>query len=261
MDTILYEDNHLLIVNKRSGQLSQGDHTQDDAIAEEYKSYIKEKYDKPGNVFLHPTHRLDRPVSGCVILARTSKALLRLTIAFREGRVEKHYLALSNIESSDLSGTLINYLDKDSRKNKVRVVSKGRGKYAELEYERIIPNGGKDQLPESRTKAPDGRVNVFRKPPPNPLQRGTTSTYLYHIRPKTGRSHQIRVQLAHMGVPIIGDLKYGGQEWRYRKAIALHCYAMKFEHPTKKEMMTVQVDPPSYWNQYFDQELISSVQI
>ncbi len=174
--------------------------------------YIKERYNKPGNVFLHPAHRLDRPVSGCFMLARTSKSASRMTEAFRLGRVTKHYLAISDQRSSGESGKLEDYLLKDHRANKVKVVGQGRekAKKAILHYSRIASSQG---------------------------------YCLYHVVPETGRSHQIRVQLSHKGIPIVGDIKYGGIQIKDQRAIGLHCLAMTFEHPTKRVRMTVRAVP------------------
>lgn len=205
---VLYEDNHLLIVNKRCGELVQGDATNDRTILDKYKSYIKKKYNKPGEVFLHPTHRLDRPVSGCVILARTSKALGRINTAFREGVIQKQYHAISDRRNQVAEGLLEHFIIKDAKKNVAKLAKSGqkKAKKVRLTFELAAMTGGK---------------------------------YLYAIKPVTGRSHQIRVQLKAAGCPILGDLKYGGIKIPDDRQIYLHCTSLRFIHPVKKEKMTV----------------------
>ncbi|MFT6809527.1 MAG: 23S rRNA pseudouridine1911/1915/1917 synthase [Saprospiraceae bacterium] len=220
---VIYEDNHLLVVHKMAGQLSQGDITKDPDVATLFMPYIKKKYNKPGNVFLQPVHRLDRPVSGCMILARTSKASSRLTQAFRDGQVTKHYLAISDKRADQEFGTLENRLIKDGTVNRVKVARTRdkKGKEAILKYELISSLDG---------------------------------IHMYHIKPITGRSHQIRVQMSHIGVPLLGDLKYGGSKTETEQAIALHCFAMTFMHPTLKKSITVKTYPsyPDYWKLFRD---------
>ena len=171
------QDNHLLVVNKPSGWLSQGDKTNDLSICEPYKAYIKEKYNKPGNVFLHPAHRLDRPVSGCMILGRTSKGLQRIQKLFFSGDIHKEYLAVVEGSPKQDHGELEDWLLKNSTKNITKVVSSNfdRAKQARLTYQVI-----------ERSK----------------------NTALLKVIPHTGRSHQIRVQLSHMGYTILGCLLY-----------------------------------------------------
>lgn len=209
---ILYEDNHLLVVNKPSGILTQGDKTEDIVITDPYKMYLKDKYEKAGNVFLQPAHRLDRPVSGCIILTRTSKATTRITTAFREDRVRKTYLMISDKKTPAPKGHLVHYLIKDAHHNKVRahLTPKTNSKEAILDYELLAEASGK---------------------------------CLYAIKPKTGRSHQIRVQMAVAGAPIIGDVKYGGMKHDDHRSILLHCHKMVFDHPTKAEPMQVNSLP------------------
>jgi len=218
---VIYEDNHLLVVHKMAGQLSQGDKTKDPDVASLFMPYIKKKYNKPGNVYLQPVHRLDRPVSGCMILARTSKASSRMTEAFRDSKVTKHYIAISDKRAQQEYGMLEDRLIKDSNTNRVRVARsrEKNGKEAKLKYNLISSLDG---------------------------------MHLYHIKPITGRSHQIRVQMSHMGVPLLGDLKYGGMMTDTEQAIGLHCFAMTFMHPTLKEAITVKTYPsfPGYWKQF-----------
>lgn len=219
---VIYEDNHLLVVNKPSGWLSQGDKTNDLSICEPYKAYIKEKYNKPGNVFLHPAHRLDRPVSGCIILGRTSKGLQRIQKLFASGDIHKEYLAVVEGSPKQDHGELEDWLFKNTTKNITKVVSSNleRAKQARLTYQVI-----------ERSK----------------------NTALLKVIPHTGRSHQIRVQLSHMGNTILGDVKYGANAPLLDKDIALHCYQMIFKHPTLDKQITVSCkpDPTTYpWSNF-----------
>ncbi len=209
---VIYEDNHLLVVNKPAGWLSQGDKTNDLSICEPYKAYIKEKYNKPGNVFLHPAHRLDRPVSGCIILGRTSKGLQRIQKLFASGEIYKEYLAIvEGIPQKD-ADQLEDWLLKDSSKNVTKVVKStvAKAKHAILTY--------------------------------HILERLEDVTLL-GVQPKTGRSHQIRVQLSHKGHTLLGDLKYGARTPLPNKEVALHCYKMSFKHPTQEKLITVSSIP------------------
>ena len=220
---VLYEDNHLLIVNKPSGMLVQGDRTRDKTILDEYKYYIKKKYDKPGAVFLNPVHRLDRPVSGCLMLARTSKGASRMTEAFRLGKVKKVYHAVSDKALEHLNGNMVDYMIKDEKKNISRIIPKGQngGKRAELSYEMVAQTKG---------------------------------FCLYRVYPETGRSHQIRLQLSHSGAPIVGDRKYKGAKNGEPGMIYLHCSELEFDHPTRKEPIVVSCFPVfgSLWTHFHD---------
>ncbi|MEM6830269.1 MAG: RluA family pseudouridine synthase [Bacteroidota bacterium] len=215
--SIVYEDNHLLIVKKPSGLLVQGDNTGDDTLTDWATEYIRKKYQKPGNVFCHPCHRLDRPVSGLVIFARTSKSLERMNRMFRENEVEKTYLAVVNSSPPHSQGHLAHWLEKDAAKNLTRAYQKqkGKAKLAELSYE-LISSMGK--------------------------------TSLLKVHPKTGRPHQIRVQLKSIGCSIKGDLKYGYSKPNQDKSIDLHAYKLSFVHPVKKEPITVRSQPD--WSDY-----------
>lgn len=210
---ILYEDNHFVIINKESGSLVQGDQTGDVTLADDVKSYIKRKYKKPGDVFLGIIHRLDRPVSGAVIFARTSKGLERMNKLFRDREVQKVYWALTKNKPPELEGELIHWLKKDQKQNRVSAYSKeGRGaQKAILNYKLI------------------GRVSEY---------------YLLQVKPLTGRPHQIRVQLAKMGCPILGDVKYGGDKIANKASIYLHSREVSFKHPIKKEPIRVTAKPP-----------------
>lgn len=205
---VLFEDNHFLIVDKPAGWLVQEDKTGDRTLTDWGKSYIKEKYDKPGAVFLHPCHRLDRPVSGIVILARTSKGLERMNKLFREDTIKKEYLAIVKKGGYPVSDKLVHHLKKDGKKNFVHAYesSKNGTKEAELSYESL----GADK-----------------------------SHRLLHITPKTGRPHQIRVQLAKIGAVIQGDLRYGYGTANPDKSISLHAFRITFEHPVRNEKVVV----------------------
>lgn len=210
---VIFEDNHLIAVNKRSGDLSQKDSTNDPSLIEKIKSYIKIKYRKPGDVFLGSIHRLDRPTSGAIIYARTSKGLSRMTALFKEKKINKTYLVLVDKSPPRQNDDLVNYLVKDSSKNKSFVTSKNtlRSKKAVLRYE------------------------VLQK---------ISNKYLLKIELFTGRHHQIRAQLAHIGCAIIGDLKYGYKTPNEDQSICLHCSEISFVHPVSKEDVRITASLP-----------------
>ena len=216
--SVIYEDNHLLVVNKPNNILVQGDKTKDETLLDFAKSYIKVKYDKPGKVFLGLVHRLDRPVSGVLFFARTSKALSRLNKQLREKEVKKTYLAISRNSIKSRTGTISNFLFKDSSKNKVRITSpKTEGaKQSESNYEYIGQSEG---------------------------------LHLFKLNPVTGRSHQLRVHMKSLGCSILGDLKYGDSQALPDKSIALHCYQMQVIHPTTKEVLKLTANTPrsAHW--------------
>lgn len=217
---ILFEDNHLLIVNKPAGIPSQSDLTQDVCILDLAKEYIKVNYNKPGNVYASLVHRIDRPVSGTLMLAKTSKAMTRMTAQFRERQIEKEYIAIVDRPVPEPHYHLEDYLLKNRKRNISRVVTpdKKDAKFAELHAQR------------------------------GPSFAGFT---LIKIQPKTGRSHQIRNQLAHVGLPIVGDVKYGGSRHTEKRAICLHSHSLTFAHPTTKEKMTVACLPyQHHWQDY-----------
>jgi 23S rRNA pseudouridine1911/1915/1917 synthase len=211
---ILYEDNHLIILNKRPSDIVQGDKTGDEPLSEVLKSYIKHKFNKPGDVFLGVVHRLDRPVSGAVVFARTSKALSRLNIMLRDGEMHKTYWAIVKNKPPESENHLTQYLTRNEEKNKSSVHDKpvtGSQK-AELTYKVI------------------GKSDVY---------------YLLSVQLLTGRHHQIRAQLAALGCPIKGDLKYGYPRSNPGGFIHLHARSIEFIHPVKKELLEVIAEPPA----------------
>lgn len=210
---VIYEDNHIIIVNKESGEIVQGDKTGDTPLSEEVKAYIKEKYAKPGLVFLGVVHRLDRPVSGLVIFARTSKALQRLNDMFRKGEIHKTYWAAVQQRPREVEGTLENWLVRNEKQNK---------SYA---YDREVPNSKKAIL--------------------NYKLIGQTTYYsILEINLLTGRHHQIRCQLSAMGCPIKGDLKYGAKRSNPDGSISLLARRVEFIHPVSKKQIIVEAPLP-----------------
>jgi 23S rRNA pseudouridine1911/1915/1917 synthase len=217
--SVIYEDNHLLIVNKAAGILVQGDETGDVPLSDLCKAYIKEKYKKPGAVFMGVVHRLDRPVSGIVALAKTSKALERMNALFRERETQKTYWAIVGSKPKVPSATLVHWLVKDEKKNKTTA------------YKNETPGALRSEL--SYHVIGDAKGN-----------------FLLEVKPVTGRPHQIRVQLASIGCVIKGDLKYGSPEANTDGSICLHARALEFVHPVKKENVRFEAPPPNneYWN-------------
>ena len=211
--TVVYEDNHVIIVNKSSSEIVQGDKTGDKPLSETVKEYIKEAYAKPGNVFLGVVHRLDRPVSGLVMFARTSKALPRLNDMFRSGEVSKKYWAIVKDAPPKQHDTLEHWLVRNEKQNK---------SYA---YDREVPNSKKAIL----------EYRVI----------GRSDNYcLLEVDLKTGRHHQIRCQLAKIGCPIKGDLKYGAKRSNPDGSISLHARSMSFVHPVSKKTIEVEASVP-----------------
>ncbi len=210
---ILYEDNHLLIVNKKVGEIVQGDKTGDEPLSDTYKAFIAMRDSKPGQVFLGLPHRLDRPVSGITVLAKTSKALERLNAMFRDSQVHKFYWAMDSSE-----GLLEDMLWRDERQNKSFVCRPGA----------------------ARRDAKMARLRYMRL--------GRTDRYVVlEVELMTGRHHQIRCQLSHMGCPIKGDLKYGAPRSNPDGGISLHARRISFLHPVKKEQVTVEAPVPASW--------------
>ncbi len=210
--TILYEDNHLLVVDKPAGLATVGVSPMENSLAKVAKEYIKQKYRKPGNVFVGVVSRLDSMVSGVIVLARTSKAAARLSEQFRTGEVAKRYWAIVEGRVEPDESTLIDHLIKDDAARRMRVTTSG-GQRAELRYRE--------------------------------LSRFQNQTLL-EVELKTGRKHQIRTQLSSRGWSIVGDRKYGSRQ-PFATGIGLHCVALKFTHPTRKTAMAFRCCPPAYW--------------
>lgn len=212
--TVVYEDNHLIIVNKTASEIVQGDKTGDTPLSESVKLYLKEKYAKPGNVFLGVTHRLDRPVSGLVVFAKTGKALSRLNEMFRLSQVKKTYWTVVKNRPPQEEGILIHYLVRNEKQNKSYAYDQEKpgSKKAELHY-RLIAH--------------------------------SDNYYLLEVDLKTGRHHQIRCQLAKMGCPIKGDLKYGSPRSNPDGSICLHARRVRFIHPVSKEEIDITAPLPA----------------
>ncbi len=223
---MIYEDNHLLIVNKASGILVQGDITGDIPLVDLCKEYIRQKYHKPGAVFLGVVHRIDRPVSGIVVLARTSKSLERMNALFREKQTKKTYWAITQKKPPNEKGTLVHWLSKDEKKNKATAFTREAvgALRSELNYTIL---GQKEKQ------------------------------WLLEVTPVTGRPHQIRVQLASMGCPIKGDVKYGFPDPNEDGSICLHARKLEFMHPVKKEFMLFEAPLPhtSFWKNFINFQL------
>lgn len=220
-NNILFEDNHLIVINKQSGEIVQGDKTGDEPLSETVKKYIKTKYNKPGDVFLGTPHRIDRPTSGIVIFAKTSKSLARLNKMFQQKEIQKTYWAIVKNEPPQKEATLIHFLKKNEAKNKsvAKLQDFDGAKRAELTYKVI---------------------HQFQQ------------YFLLEILPKTGRHHQIRVQLASIGCPIKGDLKYGFSRSNKDASISLHARKITFIHPVQKELLEITAPAPTndvMWNE------------
>lgn len=213
--SVLYEDNHLIAVNKNAGDITQGDKTGDQPLPDKIKIWLKEKYDKPGNVFCGVIHRLDRPTSGLVLFAKTSKALSRMNEKFKTKDVQKTYWAIVEKCPSNKHGDLVDFLLKNEKQNKSHVVAnenQPKVKKASLSYEVLY---------------------------------SSDKYHLLEIKPKTGRHHQIRVQLSHIGSIIKGDLKYGAKRSNKDGSICLHARKLTFEHPVSKENVTITAPVPN----------------
>ena len=229
---VIYEDNHLIIVNKSSGVLVQGDATGDTPLVELVRAYIREKYDKPGNVFCGVIHRIDRPVSGLVCFARTSKGLERMNRLLRDKKLFKTYWAVTKRRPKEESGRLVHWIKKNTEKNVVKAydVEVEGAQRAELTYKVM------------------GRLNDH---------------FLIEVHPITGRPHQIRSQLAAVGCPIRGDLKYGFSKPNKDASINLHARRLRFEHPIKKEAMLFVGGLPNdeFWEQFLTLEKMNDKNI
>ncbi|WP_299099712.1 RluA family pseudouridine synthase [uncultured Winogradskyella sp.] len=216
---VLHEDNHIIVVNKRAGDIVQGDKTGDKPLSEVVKSYLKDKYNKEGNVYLGVVHRLDRPTTGIVLFSKTSKALPRLNKLFAEKTAKKTYWALVKNEPPKTSGTLIHWLKKNPKNNKsTAYIKEVEGSKKAILHYKIIQT-----------------LDNF---------------YLLEIDLETGRHHQIRVQLSSIGCPIKGDLKYGFNRSNKDASISLHARTLRFVHPVKKEDLkfTAPLPNEAVWN-------------
>lgn len=220
---VLYEDNHLIAMNKRCGEISQGDKSGDPPLGDEVASYLKKRDNKPGNVFLTPVHRLDRPVSGVTLFAKTSKATSRMNRLFREGKVKKKYWAIVAKAPPSTEGHLVHYLVRDPKRNKsfAHVESAGNRKKSELDY-RILAESDRYLLLE---------ISMW-----------------------SGRHHQIRAQLAAIGCPIRGDLKYGYPRSNPGGGISLHARSIDLEHPVGKGPLSIVAATPDerLWQVFLD---------
>ncbi len=218
---VLFEDNHLIAINKRGGDIVQVDDSGDKSLEEMVCDYLTVKYNKPNKAFIGVIHRLDRPVSGMILMAKTSKGLDRMNRAFHDRKVSKSYLAVVKEKPARMSGKLTNYLLRDRKKMITKAYDREvkNGTYAELDYEVI------------------GHLDGF---------------YLLKVTPLTGRTHQIRCQLAYMGCPIVGDNKYGYPRGSTRRTICLHSRSLTFEHPVKEEEMCIEAPLPidGFWEKF-----------
>lgn len=212
--SIIFEDNHLMLFNKPAGLLTQPTHLENESVETLGKDWIKKVKDRPGNVFLHPVHRLDRPASGIVLCARTSKALSRLSHQMRERTCKKTYLACIDHTMPALAGSLEHYLIHDHHRALVLEQEAGGAKWSRLEYRLINQKGG---------------------------------ISLLEISLITGRYHQIRAQLSHIGCPIIGDSKYGSSQSLGNNCIALHHFRLEFTHPVQQTALSFEAPLPDHW--------------
>ena len=211
--TVLYEDNHIIAVNKSSSEIVQGDKTGDEPLSETIKKYLKDKYNKPGEVFLGVTHRLDRPVSGVVLFAKTSKALTRLNEMFKTQQVKKTYWAIVKECPEQTEGRLEHFLVRNEKQNK------------SVAHLKMVPGAKKASLTYKMLAASD-------------------NFHLLEVHLETGRHHQIRCQLAKMGCPIKGDLKYGFARSNPNGGISLHARHVSFIHPVSKELIEITAPTP-----------------
>ncbi len=221
---VLFEDNHLIAVNKAASEIVQGDKTGDIPLVEKVKKYLKEKHNKPGEVFLGLIHRLDRPVSGAIIFAKTSKALSRMNLSFRENKIEKIYWAIVTNPPPKTQDTLTNFLVRDKNQNKTYVYN--------------FTYGSLENSKEAKLKYT--------------LKNKKNGCYLLEINLLTGRHHQIRCQLAAINCPIKGDIKYGAKIPNPDASIFLHAREIKFLHPVSKEQISILAPPPQTQFWFFD---------
>ena len=210
---VLYEDNHIIVINKKAGEIVQGDKTGDTSLCDTMKQYIKEKYCKPGNVFIGLPHRLDRPVSGVVVFAKTSKALERLNEMFRDGKIDKRYWAIVKDVPAEPERELTHWIVRNEKLNKSFV------------HEKEVKNSKRATL----------RYKVIA---------ASRMYNLVEVELLTGRHHQIRCQLAAIGCPIKGDLKYGAKRSNPDSSISLHARSVKFIHPVSKQLIEITAPVP-----------------
>lgn len=226
---VLFEDNHLIAVNKRSGDIVQADETKDTPLSEHVCAYIKEKFQKPGNAYIGVMHRLDRPVTGIVLFARTSKALARMNQKFKDKTIRKTYWAIVKNRPPEDAGTLSHYLIKDEKIKKAKLFNK--------------------EVPGSKHC-----VLHYR------LLAASDNYFLLEVQPLTGRFHQIRAQLSSIGCPIKGDLKYGFDRSNPNASISLHARMLEFDHPVKHEPVVITAPVPKddeLW-QFFEKQVESA---
>ena len=218
---VLYEDNHLIAINKRAGDIVQTDETGDEPLEEKVKKYIAQKYNKPNGAFLGVVHRLDRPVSGLILFAKTSKALDRMNALFKSREIKKTYYAVVRKRPEPTEDTIVSWLVKNPQKNVTRA------------YEMEVGNGQRSELSYKLV----GELEGYS---------------LLEVNPVTGRSHQIRVQLSSIGCPIVGDNKYGYPRGSLRKSICLHARRLQFIHPIKKEPVEIVAPMPNdgFWETF-----------
>src|ERR1700761_5444160 len=220
---ILYEDNHLIAVNKRAGDIVQVDDTGDESLDEKVKKYMAQKYNEPNGAFLGVVHRLDRPVSGVILFAKTSKGLDRMNQLFKSREIQKTYYAVVRKRPEPPEGNLVHWLVKNPQKNV--------------------------------TKAHDHEVTGSQRSELNyKLVGELEGYYLIEVNPITGRPHQIRIQLSTLGTPIVGDNKYGYPRGSLRRSISLHARRLQFIHPIKKEPISIiaPVPPDGFWERFED---------
>lgn len=220
---ILFEDNHIIAVNKKVSDIVQGDKTGDRTLADDIKDYLKKKYNKPGNVFLGITHRLDRPVSGIILFARTSKALSRLNNMFKEHEFKKNYWAVVKKQPPQTEATIEHFLVRKEKQNK------------SFAHDKEVSNSKKASL----TYRISGKSDNY---------------YFVEVELHTGRHHQIRAQLSKIGCPIKGDLKYGFPRSNKNGGIHLHARSIEFTHPIKKEKIKIVAPPPEdiLWSKFLE---------
>lgn len=218
---VLYEDNHLIAVNKRAGDIVQVDETGDEPLDEKVKKYIAKKYNKPNGAFLGVVHRLDRPVSGVILFAKTSKALERINLMFKSREMHKTYYAVVRNKPYPEAGKLVHWLVKNPQKNVTKA------------HDREVQGSQRSELNYKLA----GELNGY---------------YLIEVDPITGRPHQIRVQLSTLGCPIVGDNKYGYPRGSLRKSICLHARRLQFIHPIKKEpiLITAPLPQDGFWEKF-----------